>query len=46
MARIAKFFHPGPWFMVAAGMALVGGDYFTSTPRHSTLATDTPRASP
>jgi hypothetical protein len=30
MARLAKLFHPGPWFMVAAGMALVGGDYFNA----------------
>jgi hypothetical protein len=30
MARITKFFHPGPWFMVAAGMALMSGDYFSA----------------
>jgi hypothetical protein len=30
MARLAKFFHPGAWFMAAAGVALVGGDYFNA----------------
>jgi hypothetical protein len=30
MTCIAKFFHPGPWFMAAAGMALVGGDYWNA----------------
>jgi hypothetical protein len=31
MARIVKFFRPGPWFMAAAGMALVGGDCLNAT---------------
>jgi hypothetical protein len=35
MARLATLFgtlvHPGPWFMVAAGMALVSGDYLNAT---------------
>jgi hypothetical protein len=33
MARLAKLFHPGPWFMVAAGMALVSGDYWNAALR-------------